>query len=254
MDAMLADPLAVLVLAHADDKLLLGHVQSDWTGLGPLLEEDIAASAMSQDDLSHALILYEFLGKRFDLDPDVIAFERAPEDYACCDLVTFPDEFDWATSLVKRWLVAVFTGLGLERLGTLDDADLSARCDRIMPEQRLQVAHLGNWIRRLGSAGGESTARMQAAVDRVAEVTGTLFEVPGHRLEEDETYCCGRDDLFTEWNGIVQATLAEAGLTGTFTLPERSTVGGRRGTHAGHFTEQLTEMTEVRRVSPGASW
>ena len=68
MQNMLRDPLANIVLMHADDKLMLGHMQSDWTGLAPILEEDIAASSMSQDDLSHALVLYEYLASRFDLD------------------------------------------------------------------------------------------------------------------------------------------------------------------------------------------
>ena len=47
MEAMLTDPLSVLILSHADDKLMLGHMQSDWTGLGPILEEDIASSHAS---------------------------------------------------------------------------------------------------------------------------------------------------------------------------------------------------------------
>ena len=106
MRTMLTDPLAAIVLMHADDLLMLGHVQSDWTGLAPILEEDIAASSMAQDDMSHALVLYQFLGDRFELDPDVIAFDRSVDEYRCCNLVTMPDEFDWAVSLCKRWLVA----------------------------------------------------------------------------------------------------------------------------------------------------
>ena len=125
MQDMLTNPTAALILAHADDKLMLGHVQSDWTGLGPILEEDIASSAMAQDDLSHALTLYEYLGNTYGLDPDVIAFERDPADYMCCDLVTQSDEFDWANSVVKRWLMAVFTRIAIERLSNREDADLT---------------------------------------------------------------------------------------------------------------------------------
>ncbi|MDG2201686.1 MAG: phenylacetate-CoA oxygenase subunit PaaI, partial [Phycisphaerales bacterium] len=58
MQDMMKDQDANLVLSLADDLLMLGHVQGDWTGLGPILEEDIASSSMSQDDLSHALVLY----------------------------------------------------------------------------------------------------------------------------------------------------------------------------------------------------
>ena len=141
--------LAVRILSHADDKLMLGHVQSDWTGLGPILEEDIASSAMAQDDLSHALTLYEYLGNEYDLDPDVIAFERSAENYFCCDLVTRSDEFDWAGSVVKRWLTATYMQIVIKDLSKIDhESDLGARCDRILPEQDHQVIHLQRWIIR----------------------------------------------------------------------------------------------------------
>ncbi|MDG2424652.1 MAG: phenylacetate-CoA oxygenase subunit PaaI [Phycisphaerales bacterium] len=254
MEAMLTNPLAVLILAHADDKLLLGHVQSDWTGLGPLLEEDIAASAMAQDDLSHALILYQFLGERYELDSDVIAFEREPVDYMCCDLVTKPDEFDWAEAVVKRWLIAEFTGMGIDRLSAIEDKELAARCNRIKPEQALQIKHLQAWIKRLGTAGPESQERIQAALDRLSGLAGMLFEVPGQRLPVNDDFCCGRDEMFKAWDASIQETLSQSNLKASFALPERSLIGGRRGTHASHFHDQFDELTEVRRVSPGASW
>jgi len=254
MDTMLTDQRAAIVLAHADDKLLLGHLQSDWTGLGPILEEDIAASAMAQDDLSHALILFEYLADRHGLDADVIAFERDPSDYMCCDLVTLPDDFDWAVAVVKRWFVAVFSALGIERLETLDDKALASRCTRIMAEQRLQLEHLAGWIKRLGTASEESRDRMQQAIDRVAEHAGMLFEVPGGRLDPDDDFCCAREDLYQQWQSSILEVLSDTGLTMSCTLPARDVIGGRRGTHASHFTDQLEEMTEVRRVSPGAAW
>lgn len=254
MQDMLTNPTASLILAHADDKLMLGHVQSDWTGLGPILEEDIASSAMAQDDLSHALTLYEYLGNTYGLDPDVIAFERDPADYMCCDLTTQSDEFDWANSVVKRWLMAAFTQIAIERLSRHDDADLVARCGRILPEQNLQVTHLERWIKRLAQAGPESQARMQAALDRIAPLAGMVLEIPGRLVNDDDGYCCGREEIFKQWTDQLQITLQDAGLAATFTLPDRNVEGGRRGKHADHFHEQLTEMTEVRRIEPGAAW
>jgi 1,2-phenylacetyl-CoA epoxidase catalytic subunit len=39
-------PLKELLYKMADDQLILGHRNSEWTGFGPLLEEDIAFSSM----------------------------------------------------------------------------------------------------------------------------------------------------------------------------------------------------------------
>ena len=38
----------------ADDQLILGHRNSEWTGFGPLLEEDIAFSSMAQDKIGQS--------------------------------------------------------------------------------------------------------------------------------------------------------------------------------------------------------
>ena len=254
MQDMLTDSLANIVLMHADDKLMLGHIQSDWTGLAPILEEDIAASAMAQDDLSHALVLYEFLGARFNLDPDAIAFDRDPCDYRCCDLVTIPDEFDWATSVVKRWLTATFSKLGLDQLATLSEGDLGDRAKRLVDEQAIQVAHLNSWMIRLGCGSTESHDRMQAALERLSSSAGMMFEPPDATLAEDESFCRGRDELFAEWMIGIGATLDAAGLSATITLPDRSTGGGRRGEHASHFNDQHAELTEVRHSDPATSW
>ena len=51
-------PLVQLLFSIADDKLVLGHRNADWTGLGPILEEDIAFSALAQDDIAHAGAIY----------------------------------------------------------------------------------------------------------------------------------------------------------------------------------------------------
>src|SRR4051812_2466186 len=50
-----------LMFRMADDDLIIAHRNSEWTGLGPILEEDIAFSSIAQDKLGHAQALYEVL-------------------------------------------------------------------------------------------------------------------------------------------------------------------------------------------------
>ena len=252
MQDMLTDPNANLVLSIADDLLMLGHVQGDWTGLGPILEEDIASSSMAQDDLSHALVLYEHLGARFDLDPDVIAFERSPADYRCCDLVTAPDEFDWAVALVRRWLVAHWAVPVLDRLAQSDNDDLNERCRRLRAEQAVHLSYLDDWMRRLGS--GEGHDRIQTALDGLVSHAGMLMEIPDRDLADNDDFCCGRNELFEEWSAAMQTVLADAGFTMELALPPADRIGGRRGEHAEHFIQQHAEMNEVRCEDPGATW
>ena len=61
-DKAIAGMLKELILKMADDALIIGHRNSEWTGLGPILEEDIAFSSMAQDKIGHALPVYYSAG------------------------------------------------------------------------------------------------------------------------------------------------------------------------------------------------
>ena len=67
-------PAVELLLSVADDKFMLGHRNADWTGLAPILEEDIAFSALSQDEVAHASVLYEMAAQLEGTKADRLAF------------------------------------------------------------------------------------------------------------------------------------------------------------------------------------
>src|SRR6266705_2351689 len=47
------------LLEIADDELILGWRDSEWTGIAPFLEEDVAFSSIAQNEIGHARALYE---------------------------------------------------------------------------------------------------------------------------------------------------------------------------------------------------
>ena len=71
------------VLAFADDELVLGWRDSEWTGVAPFLEEDVAFSSIAQGEIGHARALYELVAGVQGGDADALAFDRAPEEYRC---------------------------------------------------------------------------------------------------------------------------------------------------------------------------
>src|SRR6059036_396087 len=73
--------LAELLLTLADDEFVLGYWDSEWTGIAPMLEEDVAFSSLAQDEIGHARVLYELLAELTGGVADHIAFGRQPEDY-----------------------------------------------------------------------------------------------------------------------------------------------------------------------------
>src|SRR5688572_21215415 len=116
LTAHLKQPLVDLLLALADDKLMLGHRNSDWTGLGPILEEDIAFSHLAQDEMAHAQAIYEFVGTMVGKSADELAFGRPPEAYRCAHIVEVPDEFNWASAMARKFFCDHYDLLRLQRL------------------------------------------------------------------------------------------------------------------------------------------
>ena len=49
---MNTEAIKELLYKMADDLLIIGHRNSEWTGLGPILEEDISFSSMAQDKIN----------------------------------------------------------------------------------------------------------------------------------------------------------------------------------------------------------
>ena len=91
---MAHDPRVTLVLALADDELILGHRHAEWTGWAPHIEEDLAFSSIAQDEMAHARLLYELLGESDGRDVDALAFGRSPDQYRNAVLCERPNA-DW---------------------------------------------------------------------------------------------------------------------------------------------------------------
>src|SRR5205085_12648509 len=95
--------LTGLLLTLADDEFVVGWSDSEWTGIAPLLEEDVAMSSLAQDELGHATALYGLLAELTFADPDALAFDREPEAFRHARL---PDHGrgDWAMTIARRYL------------------------------------------------------------------------------------------------------------------------------------------------------
>lgn len=255
----LVRPFGNLLLAVADDKLMLGHRNSDWTGLAPILEEDIAFSSLAQDNIAHALSLYEQVGTFWGVSADKLAFGREVGEYRCALLVEVPDNFNWASAMVRQFLCSHFEDLRLARLAASSCRSVADLCRRLQAEQRVQTEHVDGWMFRLGCGGtAESQGRMQSAVDELLPLGGTLFElVEGEAaLVESGLYPrAGDSSFYNDWLARVGAVLADSGLHfRAVGLANSAVRGGRGGKHSEYFVDLLAEMCEVYRLEPEGAW
>ncbi|HLX20686.1 MAG TPA: Phenylacetic acid catabolic protein [Gaiellaceae bacterium] len=169
-----------LLLGLADDELVIGWRDSEWTGIAPVLEEDVAFSSIAQNEIGHARAVYQLLAD----DADVLAFDRSPEAYRCAPLVELR-LLDWAHTIARRWLYEVADEIRITAL--MEDVPLAAKInreeayhrmhaemwhDRLRDEQRFREAVQELWPYALGVVESDQRAELSARVglDEVAPV------------------------------------------------------------------------------------
>ncbi|MDX2003081.1 MAG: 1,2-phenylacetyl-CoA epoxidase subunit PaaC [Chitinophagales bacterium] len=247
------DLLKEFLYKVADDELILGHRNSEWTGLGPMLEEDIAFSSMAQDKIGHANALYNILYIELgEQQPDQIAFGRKEKDFKCCHLVEMPNgEYDF--SLIRHFLFDHSELLRYTLLEQSSFAPLAQLAKKIKGELKYHVLHGDTWIKKLGKANEESHARMQSALNEAWPLALGIFEEGPYEVE-----------LISQGIFVGEATLKEQWLVSVSTILElanlkipvniEASLGGRRGYHTEHLAPLLKEMTEVFSLDPNAEW
>ncbi len=245
--------LHTLLLALADDELIMGHRASEWTGLGPLLEADLALSSMAQDEMGHALLFYTLLEKLGEPDPDTLVYYRAPSAYRnaiFCELA----RRDWGETLMRHFLYDLAEQIRLEALAKSSVAPLAAIARKIRSEERYHLLHGRTWLKRLGKGTADSHQRLQNALDTLLPYALGLWEpLPS----EAELVAEGVMPASTELKARWFEALTNA-LTPTFTLPVLEQIipieGGRQGHHSADLTQLLDAMQLLHRQFPGSKW
>jgi ring-1,2-phenylacetyl-CoA epoxidase subunit PaaC len=243
-----------LLYKIADDQLILGHRNSEWTGMGPLLEEDIAFSSMAQDKVGQSLAMYTLLHSLGDRDPDALAFTRTGNQFHNCVLAELPNgEYDF--SLVRHFLFDTAEAIRFDLLSNSSYEPLSQLAKKIRGELRYHTLHANTWIRQLGSATEESIARLQASLNFALPFAMGIFEASPHENELIESgVFAGENELKQRWLAKVEEIIHQTDLL----LPDLNTVepvlGGRVGKHSEHLQPLLDEMSEVFRIDPTAEW
>jgi ring-1,2-phenylacetyl-CoA epoxidase subunit PaaC len=146
-----------LLLELADDELVLGWRESEWTGIAPALEEDVAFSSIAQNEIGHARAAYQLLTD----DPDALALDRPPEECRAAPLVQFR-LLEWEPAIARRWLYELADQIRIEQLMRSEDpavASLAAKIDR---EEAYHRMHAEMWAQRLMPDAG-----FRAAVERL---------------------------------------------------------------------------------------
>jgi ring-1,2-phenylacetyl-CoA epoxidase subunit PaaC len=206
------------LLTLADDELVLGWRNSEWTGIAPFLEEDVAFSSIAQTEIGHARAWYELAAKELDTDPDALAFDRAPDEYRCAPLVELRLVPDWARTIARHWLYEAADAVRIDALRASEDAEVAGLAEKIDREETYHRVHAEMWKERLADE-----PRFRAAVEELWPYSLGVLAGP-------------QRELLSQQVGLDLVAPIE------------------RGQHTDELQPLWEEMTMVRRSVPGAAW
>ena len=166
---------AQLLLPIADDELVLGWRNSEWTGIAPFLEEDVAFSSIAQNEIGHARALYQLVAEELGTTADELAFDRKPEEYRCSQFVELRLVPDWAKTIARHYLYEEADERRIKALMESDDPDVAGLAAKIDREETYHRMHAQMWFDRL-----QDEPRF---VDAVDELRPLVDERDGHAPE-----------------------------------------------------------------------
>ena len=264
-------PLPAIIdytLHLADNALILGHRNSEWTGHGPILEQDIALSNIALDLIGQARNFYQLAAQMINqvreegappaeapagrVTEDDLAYLRDGWDFRNCLLVEQPNG-DWGNTILRQFFFSAYQYYFYGELRHSRNAEIAAIAEKSLKEVTYHLRWSGEWVIRLGDGTDESAARMKKAMEQLWQYTGELFEPA--RYEQDLTADGIAVDLRVIrplWDQRVREVLGAAQLlTGTGVWMQ---TGGKQGKHTEHLGYLLAEMQFLQRAYPGCEW
>lgn len=259
------------ILHLGDNTLVLGHRNSEWTGHGPILEQDIALSNISLDLIGQARNYYQYAAQRInaaggpkgtaassdsrsgpEVTEDALAYLRDSWDFRNCLLVEQANG-DWGKTILRQFLFSTWQYHFYSELQHSRDNQLKAIAEKSIKEVSYHLRWSGEWVIRLGDGTEESHGRMENAVRDLWRYTGELF-LPA--IYETSLSARGiavdLGAIQPAWATRVQEILNTAGLE---TNPQEwMQKGGKEGKHTEQLGYLLAEMQFLQRAYPGCEW
>jgi len=256
------DSLVLYTLHLADNALMLGQRNAEWTGHGPVLEQDIAISNIALDLIGQARNFYQYAAKQINLSTDQsinpavtedsLAYLRNEHDFMNCLLVELP-KGDWAVTVLRQFFFSTYQFYFYGQLINSKDSTLSAVAEKSLKEVTYHLRWSAEWVVRLGDGTMESQQRISNALNDLWPYTAELTTLADY--EEallKERIAVDLNSIQPLWRNKIDEILATATLPTPKNLETRT--GGKQGKHTNQLAIILKEMQYLQRTHPGAIW
>ncbi|MCH1626301.1 1,2-phenylacetyl-CoA epoxidase subunit PaaC [Fredinandcohnia quinoae] len=255
--------LTELLFQLADDDFILSYRGSEWLGLAPHIEEDVAFSSISQDLMGHAAMYYQLLedlgvGKMDDLAHGRPYEER--RNAVVLELVNGPGhylvepQYDWAFAVVRNFFYTEAKKIRIDSLKTSCYKPLSDIAIKVKMELYYHLLHWRTWFTQLISASGEARTRMEAAIKIVTDDFGGMLSLGPKEREMVELGLIESEEVLKKrWINSIKPIFESMNLV----FPKKFGLkngNGRNGEHTVDLKNALETLSEVYQIDPNAVW
>ena len=248
-------PLFEFLCRMGDNTLVLGHRVSEWCGVAPVLEEDIALANTALDMIGQTQLWLGLAGQieGKSRDADTLAFHRDVWDFRNVLLVEQPNG-DFGHTMMRQFL---FDGWHLAQLKALmgsSNAEIAAIAEKSTKEVTYHLERSSDTVIGLGDGTEESHNRMQKALDRLWPYVGEMFV--SDAVDEQMVKDGIAPDPASLREGY-DALLSDVFTAATLVRPTTDFAhkGGKSGVrHSEHLGHMLTQMQWLQRAYPDATW
>lgn len=245
----------------ADSSLIMGHRLSEWTGHGPMLEQDIAISNIALDLIGQSRNFYQYAAiisnennsDQKAVSEDDLAYLRDAGEFKNLLIAELPNG-DWAQTILKMFFFSTWQFYFYQKLIYSSDQQLSAIAEKSLKEVTYHVRWSGEWVIRLGDGTEESKRRIENAIELLWPFTGEMFWLANYESALMENRISISDsDIKRDWLKKVESVFDAATLP--FPNPEIwMQKGGKNGVHTEYLGFILAEMQFLQRAYPGCDW
>lgn len=251
----MSDPLFEFLCRMGDNTLVLGHRMSEWCGVAPVLEEDIALANTALDLIGQTQLWLGLAGEveGQGRDADRLAFHRDVWDFRNLLLVEQPNG-DFGQTMMRQFLFDAWHLIYLKALQTSANDQVAAIAEKSVKEVTYHLERSTDTVIGLGDGTEESHRRMQAALNRLYPFVGEMFVADGvDAAMAAEGIAPDPTSLRAAYDTRLDAVLKEATLVKP--SDEFAHQGGKTGArHSEHLGHMLTQMQWLQRAYPDATW
>jgi ring-1,2-phenylacetyl-CoA epoxidase subunit PaaC len=263
MDPGYTDAIRTLLFQLADDDFMYSFRGSEWLGLAPHIEADIAFSSISQDSMGHAAMFYKLLEDSGAGNADNLAHFR-PASERMNSILTervngqgyYMDtpHYDWAYAVARSYFYTQAKKVRIDALCESSFTPLAEVAVKVRMELFYHKLHWDTWFKQLISSTDVAKKKMDDAIKLVMNDFGDVFSYGNHKQQIESSRLIGsEEDLKERWKKNIEPLFLRLHLQ-VPEIPKVPGKNGRNGEHTSDLDEGLATLSEVCSLDSAAVW